>query len=119
MRFQVCLVKDKQDSTYYAMKILRKSDLITKREAAFFMEEKDSMILGRNSRWLTKLYMSFQDQLNLYLLMEFVPGGSLKTWIDSNEEPMKEEDALFYVIEMILAIDQVHSFSSRDFIHLY
>jgi serine/threonine protein kinase len=96
------------------MKILRKNDLLTKREAGFFMEEKEALILGKNAQWLTQLYMSFQDQNNLYLIMEFVAGGSLKALIDLKDEPMDELDAKFYVAEMIMGIEEVHSLG---FIH--
>jgi serine/threonine protein kinase len=88
--------------------MLRKHDLLTRREAAFFMEERESLVLGRHSEWLTRLYASFQDELNLYLLMEYVPGGSLKNLMDSQEEPMEEDSARFYAAEMVLAIEEVH-----------
>jgi serine/threonine protein kinase len=72
------------------------------------MEERESLVQGRHSDWLTKLYASFQDELNLYLLMEYVPGGSLKSLMDTQDDPMEEESALFYAAEMILAIEVVH-----------
>ena len=31
--------------------------------------------------WVVKMYYSFQDTLNLYLIMEFLPGGKLVQWI--------------------------------------
>jgi serine/threonine protein kinase len=105
---QVTLVRSKQDGQYFAMKILKKKELLSKREAAFFMEEKESLILGRNSEWLTRLHASFQDESAVYLVMEYLAGGSLKSYIESCEEPIDESDAKFYAAEMILAIDEVH-----------
>jgi serine/threonine protein kinase len=72
------------------------------------MEEKESMILGRNSPWITKLYSSFQDPQNLYLLMEFVQGGSLGGHLSSLQEPLNEMNAIFYAAEMLMAIQAVH-----------
>lgn len=105
---KVSLVKRKRDGQYFALKILRKHTLLSRREASFFMEEKESMVLGRHSRWITKLYSSFQDPQNLYLLMEFVQGGSLGSYLNSCEEPLDEIKVRFYASEMLLAIQVVH-----------
>ena len=80
------------------------------------MEEKESMILGRDSEWLTRLHMSFQDESAVYLVMEYLAGGSLKGFIDSLEQPLDEPGVLFYVAEMILSIDEVHRLG---FIHRF
>lgn len=29
-----------------------------------------------DSLWVVKMFYSFQDKLNLYLIMEFLPGGN-------------------------------------------
>lgn len=113
---QVSLVQSKQDGQFYAMKILKKRELLSRREAAFFMEEKESMILGRDSEWLTRLHMSFQDESAVYLVMEYLAGGSLKGFIESLEQPMDEPGVRFYVAEMILSIDEVHRLG---FIHRF
>jgi serine/threonine protein kinase len=79
------------------------------------MEEKESMVLGRHSRWITKLYSSFQDSQNLYLCMEFVQGGSLGSYL-AGQEPLDETKTRFYASEMLLAIQQVHDLG---FLHRY
>jgi citron Rho-interacting kinase len=43
---------------------------------SFYEEERDIMARA-NSPWLTQLQYAFQDQANLYLVMDFHPGGDL------------------------------------------
>lgn len=40
-------------------------------------DERD--ILADGSEWIVKLLYSFQDQANLFLVMEYLPGGDLMT----------------------------------------
>nr|KAJ3420367.1 hypothetical protein HK105_005752 [Polyrhizophydium stewartii] len=108
---RVCLVRAKKDSNVYAMKILKKSDLLTRREAAFFMEERNALVFSQQSEWITTLYAAFQDDDNLYLVMEYVSGGSLRSLLNNRETSMDEAEARFYVAEMILALEVLHRYS--------
>jgi serine/threonine protein kinase len=36
--------------------------------------ERDILVEADN-QWVVKMYYSFQDAINLYLIMEFLPGG--------------------------------------------
>ncbi|KAJ1550452.1 hypothetical protein HK096_006845, partial [Nowakowskiella sp. JEL0078] len=108
---KVCLVKGKFDENIYAMKILKKTDLLTRREAAFFMEERNALVFARSSTWLTTLYAAFQDEENLYLVMEYASGGSLRTLINNREDPMGEEESKFYISQMLMALEELHSFN--------
>ncbi|ORY37257.1 kinase-like protein, partial [Rhizoclosmatium globosum] len=105
---RVCLVVGKSDRKEYAMKILKKTDLLTRREAGFFMEERNALVFGNHSRWITTLYAAFQDDENLYLVMEYIPGGSLRTFLNAREVTLTEDEARFYVAEMVLALEEVH-----------
>ncbi|KAI8928823.1 kinase-like domain-containing protein [Entophlyctis helioformis] len=58
----------------YAMKTLRKSEMIKKDQA-----ERDVLAESTKTPWVVQLYYSFQDSLYLYLIMEFLPGGDLMT----------------------------------------
>ncbi|KAJ3197031.1 Rho-associated protein kinase 2 [Irineochytrium annulatum] len=113
---KVCLVIGRSDKQVYAMKVLKKTDLLTRREAAFFMEERNALVFGHQSQWITTLYAAFQDEENLYLVMEYASGGSLRALMNNRETPMSEEDARFYVAEMLLALDELHrlNFIHRD-----
>ncbi|KAJ3219933.1 Serine/threonine-protein kinase MRCK alpha [Dinochytrium kinnereticum] len=105
---KVCLVIGKSDKQVYAMKVLKKTDLLTRREAAFFMEERNALVFARESTWITTLYAAFQDEENLYLVMEYASGGSLRSLMNNREAPMGEEEARFYVAELVLALEELH-----------
>lgn len=78
------------------------------------MEERDALVFAQSSVWLTTLYAAFQDVENLYLVMEYASGGSLRTMISNREETMGELEARFYVAEIMLSLEELHKF---DFIH--
>ncbi|KAI8909856.1 hypothetical protein DFJ77DRAFT_512718 [Powellomyces hirtus] len=111
---KVCLVKHKTTKKLYAMKILKKMDLLTRQEAAYFMEERDALVYAKESSWITTLYAAFQDEENLYLVLEYASGGSLRALLNNREEPMGEEEARFYVAQILLALDELHR---HNFIH--
>merc|ERR1719323_1258767 len=61
------------------------------------------------------MYYSFQDPANLYLIMEFLPGGDMMTLL-MKKDTLSEEAAQFYMAETALAIDSIHKlgFIHRD-----
>lgn len=66
-----------------------------------------------DSPWIVQLYYSFQDITNLYLIMEFLPGGDLMTMLikyDTFSEPVTQ----FYIGEILLALETIHKLG---FIH--
>ncbi|PSN47468.1 Citron Rho-interacting kinase [Blattella germanica] len=62
-----------------------------------------------NSPWLTRLQYAFQDMHNLYLVMEFHPGGDLLALLDRFNRFLEEDMARFYLAELVLAIRSVHN----------
>ena len=57
----------------------------------------------------------FQDPSNLYLIMEFLPGGDMMTLL-MKKDTLSEECTQFYIAETALAIDSIHKlgFIHRD-----
>lgn len=70
-------------------------------------EERDIMVLGRKCEWITRLQYAFQDRENLYLVMEYLPGGDL-LGLMIRQGAFDEELARFYLAELALAIDALH-----------
>lgn len=66
------------------------------------------MILGRKSEWITRLQFAFQDRENLYLIMEYLPGGDL-LGLMIRQGAFDEELARFYLAEIALALNALHS----------
>jgi serine/threonine protein kinase len=67
----VRLVRCRFDGNVYAMKQLKKTRVLTEREAAFFREERDVMA-QTTSPWLVTLHYAFQTHEHLFLVMEYI-----------------------------------------------
>jgi protein-serine/threonine kinase len=111
---EVRLVQKKDTGKIYAMKTLLKSEMYKKDQLAHVKAERD-VLADANSPWVVSLYYSFQDQLYLYLIMEFLPGGDLMTML-IKWQIFTEDVTRFYIAECVLAIEAVHKlgFIHRD-----
>ncbi|CAH1179570.1 unnamed protein product [Phaedon cochleariae] len=105
---EVCVVKFKGTDKVFAMKILNKWEMLKRAETACFKEERDVLVYG-DRRWITHLHYAFQDESNLYLVMDYYCGGDLLTLLSKFEDRLPEEMARFYIAEMVLAIDSIHN----------
>lgn len=111
---EVRLVQKKDTGKIYAMKTLLKSEMYKKDQLAHVKAERD-VLAGSDSPWVVSLYYSFQDQVNLYLIMEFLPGGDLMTML-IRWQIFTEDITRFYMAECVLAIEAIHKlgFIHRD-----
>uniref|UniRef100_M3ZRN5 non-specific serine/threonine protein kinase n=1 Tax=Xiphophorus maculatus TaxID=8083 RepID=M3ZRN5_XIPMA len=111
---EVRLVQKKDTGHVYAMKILRKADMLEKEQVGHIRAERD-ILVEADSLWVVKMFYSFQDKMNLYLIMEFLPGGDMMTLL-MKMDTLSEEATQFYVAETVLAIDSIHQlgFIHRD-----
>ncbi|XP_046390978.1 serine/threonine-protein kinase tricornered isoform X2 [Ischnura elegans] len=111
---EVRLVQKKDTGHVYAMKILRKADMLEKEQVAHVRAERD-VLVEADHQWVVKMYYSFQDPINLYLIMEFLPGGDMMTLL-MKKDTLSEECTQFYIAETALAIDSIHKlgFIHRD-----
>ncbi|GAB6026046.1 Serine/threonine-protein kinase MRCK gamma [Chamberlinius hualienensis] len=76
-------------------------------QTACFQEERDVLVYG-DRRWITNLHYAFQDENNLYLVMDYYCGGDLLTLLSKFEDRLPEEMAKFYIAEMVLAVNSIH-----------
>ncbi|XP_078273239.1 serine/threonine-protein kinase 38-like isoform X1 [Rhinoraja longicauda] len=109
---EVRLVQKKDTGHIYAMKILRKADMLEKEQVAHIRAERD-ILVEADGAWVVKMFYSFQDKRNLYLIMEFLPGGDMMTLL-MKKDTLANEEARFYIAETVLAIDCIHQ---MGFIH--
>ncbi|RUS81120.1 hypothetical protein EGW08_011106 [Elysia chlorotica] len=111
---EVALVRKKDVGSLYAMKTLTKSNVIKRNQVAHVKAERD-ILAEADNEWVVKLYYSFQDEQNLYFVMDYVPGGDLMGQL-IRKEILDEHLARFYIAELVLAIESVHrmGFIHRD-----
>uniref|UniRef100_A0A8D1IVX4 Citron rho-interacting serine/threonine kinase n=1 Tax=Sus scrofa TaxID=9823 RepID=A0A8D1IVX4_PIG len=104
---EVQVVREKATGDIYAMKVMKKKALLAQEQVSFFEEEQN--ILSRStSPWIPQLQYAFQDKHNLYLVMEYQPGGDLLSLLNRYEDQLDENMIQFYLAEMILAVHSVH-----------
>ncbi|EPQ59258.1 kinase-like protein [Gloeophyllum trabeum ATCC 11539] len=111
---EVRLVQKTDTGKIYAMKTLKKEEMLKKDQLAHVRAERD-VLAESNSPWVVQLYYSFQDPQYLYLIMEFLPGGDLMTML-IKYDTFSEDVTRFYIAECVLAIEAVHKlgFIHRD-----
>lgn len=62
-------------SDVFAMKVIRKSEMLRGCQEGHLRAERDFLVNAEGSRWVVPLIASFQDNTNLYLVMEYMVGG--------------------------------------------
>ncbi|KAJ8675047.1 hypothetical protein QAD02_010833 [Eretmocerus hayati] len=109
---EVTLVRKLDTNQYYAMKTLRKADVLNRNQVAHVKAERD-ILAEADNEWVVKLYYSFQDKDNLYFVMDYIPGGDLMSLL-IKFGIFKESLARFYIAELTCAVESVHK---MGFIH--
>ncbi|KAF9534302.1 kinase-like protein [Crepidotus variabilis] len=111
---EVRLVQKTDTGKIYALKLLKKDEMLKKDQLAHVRAERD-VLAQSESHWVVQLFYSFQDTVNLYLVMEFLPGGDLMTML-IKYDTFSEDVSRFYIAECVLAIEAVHKlgFIHRD-----
>jgi serine/threonine kinase 38 len=89
-----------------ALKKMKKEEMHKKNQVLHVRAERDVLSEARNS-WIVDLKFSFQDDIYLYLVMEYLPGGDLMTLL-MNKDILSENESRFYAAELVLAIESVH-----------
>ncbi|KAI8326457.1 kinase-like protein [Martensiomyces pterosporus] len=105
---QVFLARKRDTGEVCALKKMEKQLLVRLNEVQHILTERD-ILRTSQSPWLVKLLYSFQDPQYLYLAMEFVPGGDIRSLLIQNEI-LRHPVARFYIAESIAAVSALHSF---------
>ncbi|XP_051124411.1 uncharacterized protein LOC127246847 isoform X2 [Andrographis paniculata] len=103
---EVRLCRAKNTGEIYAMKKLKKSEMLSRGQVEHVRSERN-LLVEVDSRCIVKLFYSFQDSDFLYLIMEYLPGGDIMTLL-MRQDVLSEDVARFYMAESILAIHSIH-----------
>ncbi|XP_016999321.2 ribosomal protein S6 kinase 2 beta [Drosophila takahashii] len=104
--FLVRKIIGKDAGTLYAMKVLKKATLKVKDRVRSTNERKILADVGH--AFIVRLHYAFQTPGKLYLILDFLRGGDLFTRL-SKEVMFTEEDVKFYLAELALAMNHLHS----------
>ena len=100
-------IKASNAQDVYAMKVIRKSEMLRNCQEGHLRAERDLLVASEGSRWIVPLIASFQDNTNLYLVMEYMIGGDFLGML-LREDMLDEWVAKWYLAEMILCIEEAH-----------
>lgn len=98
----------------YAIKVMKKNEMIHKNMASQVVIERNALALVR-SPYCVQLFYSLQSLSCVYLVMEYMVGGDLKSLLGMYGY-MEDSMASFYVAEIVLALDYLHS---HGIVHRY
>ncbi|KAF4529607.1 hypothetical protein B566_EDAN017898 [Ephemera danica] len=101
---EVRLVQKKDTGHVYAMKILRKADMLEKEQVAHVRAERD-VLVEADHQWVVKIHVCLTNTTMLT--------GDMMTLL-MKKDTLSEECTQFYIAETALAIDSIHKLG---FIH--
>ena len=111
----VFLAKKRTTGDYYAIKVLKKADMIAKNQITNVKAERMILMNQAESPYVAKLYFTFQSKENLYLVMEYLNGGDCAALIKSLG-CLPEEWTRQYIAEVVLGLEYLHE---RGIVHRY
>lgn len=104
---KVLQVRNKQTSQILAMKIISKRQLRKKSGYIENVQAERNILKRVNHPFVVNMHCSFQTRDKLFILMDFLAGGELFLRLGL-EGIFLENDACFYLSEIILGVDHLH-----------
>uniref|UniRef100_A0A8C0I8W1 Serine/threonine-protein kinase greatwall n=1 Tax=Bubo bubo TaxID=30461 RepID=A0A8C0I8W1_BUBBB len=90
----------------FVFQVMKKADMINKNMVHQVQAERDALALSK-SPFIVHLYYSLQSANNVYLVMEYLIGGDVKSLLHIYGY-FDEEMAVKYISEAALALDYLH-----------
>jgi serine/threonine protein kinase len=103
---QVFLVKALTSNKQYALKAIKKSTITARRLSKYAFTERN-VLCRVNSPFIVKVFAAFQSCEDLFLLLEYCPGGDLGQYL-AREKRFSEAKTRIYLCELVLALEELH-----------
>ena len=91
----------------YALKILRKTEVIKLKQVDHVRHERAVLADVAGHPFITNLLASFSDHDSLYMLLDYVPGGELFSYLRKLRR-FDKMMARFYAAEIVLVLEYLH-----------
>ncbi len=91
----------------FAMKVIDKKTILSQNLTRYAKTERDVLAIS-NHNFIVKMYFAFQNSKNVFLLLEYCPGGDLGKVLKKVRN-FTEEIARIYICEVLLALEYLHS----------
>jgi len=103
----VKLAKNKVSQAYCALKILKKAEIIRLKQVDHIINE-NTILANLDHPFIVRMEGFCQDARYLYLILEFVSGGELFTYLRSIGR-LETNHACFYAAQVTLMFEYLHS----------
>lgn len=104
---KVRVVQHKKTKEIYALKYINKAKCIRMRAVENIIQER-RLLEEVEFSLICNLRYAFQDDENLFMVLDLMLGGDLRFHLE-RAGPMREDVVRFYVAELALALDALHS----------
>ncbi|KAG8377757.1 hypothetical protein BUALT_Bualt08G0066200 [Buddleja alternifolia] len=104
---KVFLARKRTTGDLFAIKVLKKLDMLRKNDIDRILAERNILITVRNP-FVVRFFYSFTSKDNLYLVMEYLNGGDLYSLL-KKVGCLEEAVARTYIAELVLALEYLHS----------
>ena len=106
----VCLVRYRVTGKHYALKTISKRLVLQKRQVDHVRSERENQICcACRTPFVAYVHTTFQDEHNLYMLMEYLAGGELFSQL-----PLKSREVRLVAAQVVVALEAIHA---CDIIH--
>lgn len=120
---KVQVAQSRLSGAYYALKSISKAWLVQSASNVQSVWLERHIMIQIRSPFLVPVYFAFQDAYYIYLVMHFLPGGDLHFLLQNKRllakgvrhginarKSLPEWHAQFYMAEILLALEEMHSF---------
>ncbi|XP_061569700.1 serine/threonine-protein kinase greatwall isoform X2 [Cololabis saira] len=103
---KVYLARKKCNARLYAIKVMKKAEMVDKNMMGQMKAERDALALSK-SPFIVHLFYFLQTAAKIYLVMEYLIGGDVKSLLHIYGY-FDQDMALKYISEIALALDYLH-----------
>lgn len=103
----VLLVKHEKSRQAFALKIQSKEFLL-KRKLQDLVKNEVAIMSAVSHPLLNTLHQTFEDEQNVYMLLEYVPGGDMFSLIRNRGAMFENEDHVFYAACILSSLEALH-----------
>ncbi|ODV88548.1 hypothetical protein CANCADRAFT_124337 [Tortispora caseinolytica NRRL Y-17796] len=104
---RVHLVQSVHNRRYYAIKVLKKAQVVKMKQVEHTNDERRMLKLVEHP-FLIRMWGTFQDSKNLFMVMDYIEGGELFSLLRKSQR-FPNPVAKFYAAEVVMALDYLHS----------
>ncbi|KAK7205809.1 camp-dependent protein kinase type 2 [Myxozyma melibiosi] len=104
---RVHLVRSRYNRLYYAIKVLKKAQVVHMKQVEHTNDERRMLKLVDHP-FLIRIWGTFQDSLHLFMVMDYIEGGELFSLLRKSQR-FPNPVAKFYAAQVTLALEYLHS----------